>query len=262
MDTGDIGARFERDGFLRVPDVLSRDQVSELRQFCARIFLPGNERRGDDASVKTDAFCRFPEIRWLLVQPKLVSTLETLLGKDFVYMHEWACHQNGFGGWHKDTTSQELAGHRFHYEKDYRHIQVAFYLQDNGPYGGGLDVLRGSHLDAQDPHVSRGVMAKVRGRLRTYGLLPEERRFQSVPSKAGDLVLFHFRMSHRATQPKILPVPEEHRKFAIFLTASRANAHAASFVRWIEAERSPHLADHQRPAELAALLEQHGHRLV
>lgn len=257
----ELSERFRRDGFLLVPGVLSPDRVRDLRSFGGRLFAD-KPVPGDEGTVESDAFCRHPELWPLLVDPAVVSTLSSLLGDDYVYMHEWAFHDSAFGGWHKDTTSQEMAGLRFHYDEDFGQIQIAFYLQDNGMYGGGLDVIRGSHVDPQDPHINRSFFQKVRGRLRAKQLWPQDGNYVSIPSKAGDLVMFNFRTSHKATWPKAKPVPDEQRKFAIFFTASRAGRHASSFVRWIETERSPHLADHSRPGELVEFLGRHGRVLV
>ena len=259
-------ARFHRDGFLVVPNVLSRDQVQELRQFCARIFDAGRQHPGDDEVSRADVFCRFPEVRWLLVHPPVLGALKSLLGDDFVYLHEWGCHDSFFGGWHKDTTSQERAGQRFHYDDDYLQVEAAFYLQENGVYGGGLDVIKGSHLDPSDRFLARRrtFWTRVTDRLRRYHLWPAEKDLgYSVPSKAGDMVLFHFRTCHKATWPRVKPVPPEHRKLAMFLATSRNNRHAEAFVHWTRANGDrPHLKNHAFPPELVSLADEHGFNLV
>jgi hypothetical protein len=82
-----------------------------------------------------------------------IEILRKLLGNDFVVLRECAAHFQGFGGWHKDTTSQEFAGHLFQWSENYLMVEVAYYLQDNDEeYGGGLDVEPGSHRKP-DSHV-------------------------------------------------------------------------------------------------------------
>lgn len=45
----------------------------------------------------------------------------------------------------------------------------------------------------------------------------------SVPTKAGDLVIFDVKINHRATQKRVDTVPPEFEKLAIFATFARNN---------------------------------------
>ena len=147
MLTAEDRAAFQRDGFLLVRDVITPDQVTGLRSFWTRHFDQGTLAPGDTDRTRADIYCRHPEVRWLLTHEPLVAPLRGLLGDDFVYIHEATAHDSNFGGWHKDTTSQESRGHRFHWDDDFLMVQCALYLQENGIHGGGVDVNVGSHRE-------------------------------------------------------------------------------------------------------------------
>lgn len=240
---GSLRGAFDREGFVRVPEAIDAAQVAELRRQLAAIFDKPSSYEGDingHPNYKRayfDAFNRYPELRWIAFHPPIVAALRELLGSDFVYLPEVGIHDSGYGGWHKDSTSQEAAGLRFHWEPDFRMVQCALYLQDNDRnYAGGLDVAVGSHL-RRDRIVrpGRGPISKLAGRalyrLKTWD---DQRRGTTLSTGAGDLVIFHYRLDHKATSPRLTPVPESHRKFALFMAASANNRHAASYVRYIK----------------------------
>lgn len=266
--------QFWRNGFLLLPDVLSQEQVRGLREFLVRIYDVEARRPGDDDVTRYDVICRYPEARWLVGHPPLVGALKSLLGNDFAFLHEWSAHDSYFGGWHKDTTGQETNGKLFHYAADYRMVQVAIYLQDNGEYGGGVDVIPGTHRERTDRYVRTGAPPKLTfwqrawRKLRHYGLLPAEKeRAYSIPSRAGDVVIFHTRACHQATQPKTTPVPPEYRKLAIFLMASANNEHARTYMDWCKGGYGsavrPHLVgDHTFDPEVVRLAQENQFKLV
>ena len=120
-----------------------------------------------------------------------------MLGEDFCFLPEMTAHHQGFGNWHKDTTSMEQDGEDFHRSPDFRMVQCAIYMQDQTErYGGGLDLVPGSHKGT-DPTARGGVGSFVyRLRRRVGG------KVRTLPSRAGDLVVFDLRTDHRATEPQ------------------------------------------------------------
>jgi Phytanoyl-CoA dioxygenase (PhyH) len=225
---------FQRDGYLLVPGVLSPEQVNLLRDFFRRKFLSpdGPKYLGDGKGLLFDVFNRYPEVRWLLFHPPTLAVLRDLLGPDFVVLREAAAHYQQFGTWHKDTTSQENAGHRFQWDGDYLFVEVAYYLQDNSPeFGGGLDVERGSHrmpdrFRVPRSRFGRGVkkiqslFGRVVKKIQKTFIRPTTRAY-SIPNKAGDLVIFDFRINHRATPQPSSPLREDREKIAVFLACGR-----------------------------------------
>ncbi|MHC5025723.1 MAG: phytanoyl-CoA dioxygenase family protein [Planctomycetota bacterium] len=221
IDTNDMRARFDRDGFALVPRVLDAEQVATLRSFWEDVFVDEPGLDPQCAGARSNIYVQYPEIRWLLAHPPIVAALSSLLGDDFVYLHECAVHDNGMARWHKDTSSQEKRGHHFHLDPDYRIVQCALYLQANGPWGGGVDVNPGSHR-APDHYVEP---SRARD-------MPPLEPF-TVPNEAGDLVVFHTRLNHQATQPRSLPLPSEHRKLAMFILAGPDDVQVDRYHDWI-----------------------------
>jgi Phytanoyl-CoA dioxygenase (PhyH) len=225
----DLKRRFETDGFVVVPGVLDSDQVASLRESCRERVLAGET--GYDGSPRgvNDIFNQYPEMRWLLVHEPTLTVLRELLGPEVVATHESAVHLQNFGGWHKDTTSQERDGQMFQWESGYTMVEVGYYLQDNtDEYAGGLDIDPGSHL--RPDHYVRPHLFTPNG----VDSEPVGRDWQSIVSSAGDLVIFDFRANHRATQPDCDPLtfPDEHQKFAIFWAASRNTDHVRQYARY------------------------------
>lgn len=238
---------FQRDGYVLVPGALSADEVGRLRAFCTHLFASPPTEKSDLQNIRADIFCRQPEASWLLATPKVVATLREVFGPDFVYLPDLAVHDSYYGKkWHKDTTNAEIDGHDFHRAPDFRMAIIAIYLQDNGDFGGGLNVIPGTHMKKDQfvrfhTRTKWSFWRKVRYRLASYGLLPHEENPVItgdgtpvvLPTKAGDAVIFDLRISHKATAPKSEAVPKEHRKFAFFLSASANNAHVEEWLRFL-----------------------------
>jgi hypothetical protein len=231
---------FLNDGFLLVPSVFKEGEVRRMREQLARMFASPASKEGDYdgrgtlGSVRFDPFCRNPELAPILGHSGMVSALKSLLGDDFLYLPEMSAHCGGFGDWHKDTTQQEKAGELFHWSPTYATVEAAIYLQENGEWGGGLDVIPGSHRVHDRWVARRSMVEELRARLERRRLIPWTRGF-TIPSKAGDLVLFDFRLDHKATWPKRTgEIPAENRKYALFAACSANNEHAQSYLRYIK----------------------------
>lgn len=222
---------FDRDGYAIVRDVFTTPQILRLRAdlleiFDAPVAFAGDRARAKNAAgLRMELTARYPQLRWLLVHPPLLAAIRSLLGDDFIYLPEMSAHDSGYGGWHKDTTSQETAGHTFQWESGFRMLEAAIYLQENHPlYAGGLDVVPGSHK-RHDWFIGR---RSLRERVQRGITLATKRR--ALPTRPGDLLLFDFRLDHRATQPApLLDVPASHRKLAVFFACSANNSYAQRY---------------------------------
>jgi hypothetical protein len=240
----ELVASYKKNGYLLIPGVLAAEEVKWLREFFLERFHNQDKyfetAYQDYFECMFEVFARYEELSWLLFKEPTVSILRALLGEDFALLRGSSVHHERYGWWwHKDTSNNERAGHRFHLEKDFDQLLICYYLQDNGPvYGGGLDVEPGTHLK-RDPGFQKPAMVEIKDPFwkRLLGRGSKEKKMGlnyndhmiknpvSIPSKAGDLVIFNVKINHRATQKTAEEVPIDNEKLAIFGMFSRNNRH-------------------------------------
>ncbi|AFY35680.1 phytanoyl-CoA dioxygenase family protein [Calothrix sp. PCC 7507] len=246
--------QFHKDGFLLVPSVLEKEQVVELRNSLINLFNSKITFEGDTDHLRNDICNRYQEFRWLVIHQPIVSALKSLLGNDFVYLPEIGAHKSFYSTWHKDTTSQEAAGLQFQWQPNYLMIEAAIYLQDNDEYGGGLDVIPGSHLY---PDLSTNSAAHD-----FWSKITPPPYIHSVQSKAGDLILFDFRINHQASLPtkcSVNLIPDSKQKLAIFIACSANNKYVVSYKKFIYSRPSYHyLKDYQYQEDFLQLVRDNG----
>lgn len=224
--------QFDDAGYVIVPSVLTSEQVAQLRsEVEARFDAPLSDRpAGDSDGFVFDLFNRYSEFSWVLFLPSVLDALREVTGDPPVLLRESVAQREQYGHWHKDTTSAERAGERFPLADDLRFAELAFYLQDNdAEFAGGLEVAPRSHR-ADDEFARRGVVDRALGKLRGGPRQPDE--VVPVPSRAGDLVIFDFRLSHRATRPKV-PRGSRPDKLALFQAVSSRSSHVDAYHRYL-----------------------------
>lgn len=258
MDAAALRSSYDQDGFVVVPQVLERNQHMALRAFLTERFQRPPHLRAphDDEFFLFDLYSREPELRWLLFHPPALAALRALLGGDVVVLRENLAQREQFGHWHKDTTNQERAGHRFHYEPDFRMLSIVYYLQDDtADRGGGLEVDPGSHRELTDRYTRH----PRPGPAEPGPTSPASAA--RVPSRAGDMVVFDFRLTHRASRGAT-PRPPGPDKIGLFQTFSTASPHVDRYQDFIA--RRPayrYLSEFAWPPELRKQARQEGLRL-
>ncbi|TMK39856.1 MAG: phytanoyl-CoA dioxygenase family protein [Actinobacteria bacterium] len=240
-------------GFLIVPGVLDAAEVLRLRQVLERAFDEEQPAASDTKVVRMDVLSRYPETRIVLEKQLLLDTLRFLVG-EHLYLLDTVGHDSGFPSWHKDTTTLEAAGHLFHREEDFRMVQVGLYLQPNGPYGGGLDVIPGSHREKHDRFLHQP-RTRVGHSFRYRVLEPiRDRKVTRIANQAGDAVIFDMRLSHRATPGLLRERPgstPEQRKLALFFLCAGSERHARAYRAFCEQrDEYEFLGEHQYPLEV------------
>jgi ectoine hydroxylase len=143
-------ARFERDGYLFLPEVFSGDEVRLLHAEAARIYRssrPEVVREKDGATARTAfAVHTFAEpFRRLAAHPRLVRPVEQLLGGQ-CYIHQfkinakaafdgdvWQWHQD-YGTWKRDDDMPEA-----------RAMNIALFLVEVTEFNGPLMFIPRSH---------------------------------------------------------------------------------------------------------------------
>jgi hypothetical protein len=196
---------FQTDGYAIVRQVLAADEVAELRALCSR------ELAGSGTEMLASQFLTLPELAAIPFRDEVVSALRELLGADYRLYPNFTARKDVYVPWHVDDA---FAGpdREYVWEPGFAHAQAAIYLQDNEG-SGGIDVIPGTHLISFDGYGK--VPADFEIAARTIGASAYPR---TVPTRAGDLLLWHPRLMHSSTGG---PRPRTEDKFGIFFGCGR-----------------------------------------
>ena len=280
-------AAFRRDGFVSVPAVLPESTVKQYRKVLADIFASEPDpAHGDVSDIRQDVISRYEALADLALSDGIRDILKSLLGEKFVILPETSIMDSRYGGWHTDMTTAELTGHSFRNDKDFSLVNAGFYFQENGIYGGGLDVVPGSHQQVdvflekvqraneeyRKPSARKAIKAAVHAMTPGFLLRARRKAFAkssvplkaesnqpgqfTIPQRAGDLLIFDLRLYHKASWPEVPPPHPPHaRKFAYFVICGADNATTRAYKDFLVSRSSTdsayaYLRDHKYPAWL------------
>jgi hypothetical protein len=229
---------FQNSGYALLKGIYSKEEIGQLRSLARDAFDTPSDQPGDGnenyirshlgaefrGSNRMRIFSRNTEFRPFLFHTKLVDGLTELFGPNFVVFSEGGLHKSVYGKWHRDTNYQEENGHFCHYNPRYQVGTVAVYLQANDAYGGGMDVRLGTHKDV----IGSRLLKKVQRRI-PFREKKSEPLECSVPNSLGDVVVIDMRLSHRASPPKVVPIPAGMEKYGMFISVSRNNDFARMY---------------------------------
>lgn len=244
MSKADSREFFQKNGFAYFKNVFSGNEVATMRQQVLEIFKKPSEFAGDWddkpplTAIRADLFNRYQQLRWIFYKPEIHAALKKILGDDIGFVPESVAHYKGFGSWHKDTTSQENTGMHSQHEADWLMVECAVYMQDNvKEYGGGLDVVPGSHKSKDDFLSKKGnnVVDRLLNKVSTK-MVQNKKSKQAfhIPSKAGDFIFFNKKLDHRASPCKSPNVPVDKEKLAAFFIGGVNNKHLGHYIDYIK----------------------------
>ena len=211
--------KFDREGFLLVRNVLSKEEVEKLRKVAYRTIEEDQQKGTSFVHIKAKnhlgCLTNIIEFKDLITDNRVLEIAKKVLGDDPVFFGD-SVFEIGIGsrGFHKDTSERKNPNHPDWIE-EYPIVRIAFYLEDHDLYSGGLKVRKGSmntvKTDTGEPYI--------------------------IPSKAGDAVVFSLRTSHAGNAvrlkvapklslstnienrvPYFLKLPEQKERVSIFLT--------------------------------------------
>lgn len=218
-----IREKMQQDGYVVIPGVLSGKQVSTLRETYTHSLA-----ESEQSTLLPTAFLQFDDMVDALFDPQTVNAIKEIFQSDFSLLPNFTVRESVYIPWHNDAyfLPEEIVSP--HALPEF--LQCAYYLQDNDPIaGGGITLIPGSHK------LSQGEV-KLR--------LAESAKFErTVMTKAGDLVIWDNRVTHRSSAPDIAPIET---KLAIQWTVSASIKHNAYYVNYLRAraERSMHVSDY------------------
>lgn len=228
-----LGRQFVQDGFVLLPSTFTVSEIAELRAALIKAFA--DNKPPFTPHFSATALFQEPLRSIVFRNARLIGALRELLGDDFLLINEMSAHDSFFSGWHTDTSSPEgKAGHEFHWSPGFAVVNVAIYLQENCETGGGMDIVPGSYL--RDDPVAIG-LRREHGFSATHVTEPKGdpyRNTVTLPSRAGDVVIFHLRSSHRASIPTRKALNDKDRKLALFFIAGPNNASTRRYRAWLD----------------------------
>jgi ectoine hydroxylase len=229
-------AAFERDGYVLIPGLLSREEAKQYRIRINRVFgLPeedlDNERIEHKTFTRADGVTTVPDFWPLVFNRQLLAAVRSLIGDDIRYTQHSDLHINLHGGrYHRDNACREFGQGSDWDERaaPYKVVRIAIYLSEYQDSGSSLIVLPGTHR--RESLINRREYVfwnKLRTFARDRGnndVLPHvyfSGPKRTLKTEPGDCVIFDQRILHaggvlRSQKPK----------YAIFLSYGLDNAHA------------------------------------
>ncbi|MEE4407075.1 phytanoyl-CoA dioxygenase family protein [Enterobacter mori] len=209
-------------GYIVIPQVINQSEIQTIRNSYKLI----SRKSGLSTLLPTDIL-KHPYIFNILLKENITSEIRDLFGRNFSLFPNFTIRESVYIPWHNDAyfLPQEV----IHAESPLQFMQCAIYLQDNDPeLGGGITLIPGSH------HLAKSVVDSMLETPLTYE--------KTVMSKAGDLVLWDNRISHRSTYPDKTP---DSTKLALQWTVSASLNHNESYLNYLRdrAHMDMHVSD-------------------
>jgi len=188
---------FQRDGFVVVPDLITREEAHALKQETQTVIsAAAREAReqGEDVPrfIKAGVFVglsiRSEVCRRVAGDPRLLDVIEELIGPNILFWSDkvvFKTDDTDFGTpWHQDWP----------YWRGLHKITLWIALDDVDEANGCLQLVRGSHRDSLQHQEGNGPAASFGHQLAVSMIDPA--RVVTVPAPAGTAVAFHDLTAH------------------------------------------------------------------
>lgn len=176
QNTGSLKAQIRSNGYVVVRNLLSIDEISNLRAALLKHFSHRGECEGL-GKHQPNAAEELKGIDWIFTHPKIVGIFQELFeSRNPIFTTNCDAHMNMLSWWHKDIGESCFLGDYFS-RKECLVYRAGIYLQDQPTRG--LTVKRGSH---QCKDISKGDT-------------------KLLATWVGDVVFFDIRLTHAGQFP-------------------------------------------------------------
>jgi len=199
----DLNSHYQRYGYIHIKNVLTRDEVSEMRAYVHELF-EREQRQHNETRVRFlggEHALTDPQLYSVMFHDKIVHALSQILEPNFSLIPDHLVSRNVFGfsesgGWHWDSSSE--GKQPYLYEPEYRFVKCGLFLQDNtDEFGGGIDFVPGGH---RWPLKTSNIKLNFRAKY-VADQLGKMFLGKRAPIEAGDFLAFSSCMSHKSTLP-------------------------------------------------------------
>jgi phytanoyl-CoA hydroxylase len=187
-----LGEQFERDGFVAVPNLITRAEARALKDEVGRILddVAREEReRGEErppflqSGVYVGLSQRSEVCRRFARDPRLLDVMEAVIGPNILFWSDkvvFKSEETDYGTpWHQDWP----------YWKGIHKVTLWLALDDIDESNGCLQLVRGSHRERYEHHAGRGPAGSFGHQLNVPAV--DRARVVTVPAPAGTAIVFH-----------------------------------------------------------------------
>lgn len=214
---------FRKNGYVVLKNVLTISEIKELRKLSYVLFENKYAKMGanfsntsEDRLLYAKTFIDNPKLIDSLFKKNIIDQIKEVFGDDYVTFVQYSLGDNLHSPvWHNDSQSQGFST-QYVYNTEYNIAKCGLYFQeDDKTYGGQLDIMPGSHLPTflgvNSPFTLENRYGKV-SKIQLFAMKIRDLFIKkiSVNLPAGDILLFHGLLWHRASQPNWSKVKKIH----------------------------------------------------
>jgi hypothetical protein len=236
-----INKKFLDNGFMYFENVISASDVTEIRHQLLDFFKKQKKNH-----MFTKEFLSFESVSKVPFLATVHEKVSEAIGSYKLIPFYSLTYNLHSQVWHRDSQSL-LNSTQFIYDEDYQISKCGIYLQDDTlEWGGGLEIIPKSHkpgfLGYKFP---LSFSMKRKGKTSVIQLMAQ--KFQNsflqkkmrLNVKAGDLLVFHGNLLHRASKPtarlnqkhQIEEVPDDKAKFMYQWEVSPDNQFLSKYIK-------------------------------
>ena len=215
---------FSKNGYVVMKNLISKKTIETVRKEASLLF-----EKYKDFTLTPTQFLNLPSASDSIVSDKAVDYIKSIVGKSYCMQPNYTIRKDLYIGWHCDDEFSK--GNLFEdcLTDMPEFLQCNIYLQDNHTiFGGGIDVYAKSHhLFHQQ---KKAIIDK------------NTNNYISIKTKAGDMLIFDYRIVHRSSQPKVSSPLD---RLAIQWTISLSENFSKKYLYYLLNRRSDklHLSD-------------------
>ncbi|KMJ43802.1 phytanoyl-CoA dioxygenase [Xenorhabdus khoisanae] len=215
--------QIKEQGYVVIPEGINKEEINMVRAFYKK-----TAKKSNLSTLLPTDILKYPDVFHVILKDKVVTAIKEIFGRNFSLFPNFTIRESVYIPWHNDAYF--LPDEVINPEAPLQFMQCAIYLQDNDPeHGGGITLIPFSHRLDQTTVKS---------------MLDTPQAYEKIiMSKAGDLILWDNRITHKSSYPDKAP---DNTKLALQWTVSASERHNEPYLQYLRdrAQRSMHVSDY------------------